>query len=158
MLRPAGWLHTESPSKWLTSFECPLKTGADCGRNWLGISWGLSEIPEIPELGRVQLPSKSGCAELVADAGRADAGRAESGRAGPEAGRAEDGRTAGCPEDGLEGGLADGADAGLKGLKGLDGLGLPGGLTLADDGRVLAEGGLGGVTRAAFADAGRAWV
>jgi len=151
MLRPAGWLHTESPSKWLTSFECPLKTGADCGRNWLGISWGLSEIPEIPELGRVQLPSKSGCAELVADAGRADAGRAESGRAGPEgpeAGRAEDGRTAGCPEDGLEGGLTDGADAGLKGL----GLGLPGGRVF------LAEGGLGGVTRAAFADAGRAWV
>ena len=136
MLRPAGWLHTESPSKWLTSFECPLKTGADCGRNWLGISWGLSEIPEIPELGRVQLPSKSGCAELVADAGRADAGRAESGRA------------AGCPEDGLEGGLTDGADAGLKGL----GLGLPGGRVF------LAEGGLGGVTRAAFADAGRAWV
>lgn len=151
MLRPAGWLHTESPSKWLTSLECPLKTGADCGRNWLGISWGLSEIPEIPELGRVQLPSKSGCAELVADAGRADAGRTESGRAGPEgpeAGRAEDGRTAGCPEDGLEGGLTDGADAGLKG----PGLGLPGGRVF------LAEGGLGGVTRAAFADAGRAWV
>ena len=150
MLRPAGWLHTESTSKWLTSLECPLKTGADCGRNWLGVSWALSEIPEIPELGRIQLPSTSGCAEPVADAGRAEAGRAE-------AGRAEDGRTAGRPEDGLEGGLADGADAGLNGL---DGLGLPGGrLTLADDGRVfLAEGGLGGVTRAAFADAGRAWV
>lgn len=124
MLRPAGWLHTESTSKWLASFECPLTTGADCGRVWQGISWGLSEIPEVPELGRVQLLSKSGCAELVADAGRADTGRAESGRADPTAGRAEDGRIGGCPEDGLEGGLADGADAGLKGL---DGLGLPGG-------------------------------
>ncbi len=136
-----------SVSKWLTSFEF-LKTGADCGRDRFGpMSMTLARgFSDMPEAGRTQ-PSDSSRAEgplEVAEVGLADWGRAETGRA--EAGRAEDGRAAGRAEDGLDGGRADGADAGR-----VDGLGFTGGL--AEEGR--------GVTSAAFADAGRvgrAWL
>ena len=93
----------------------------------------------------------------TSDSGRAEDGRAEEGRGRAEAGRAELGRGGGRAEDGLDGdGCRDGADAGLVDL-GHSFLWGWACWALAEEGRV-ADGGLGGVTRAAFADAGRAWV